>query len=44
MPRPWKTQGLGSFTVDFDHYEEVPAHLVGRVVQALNEAREEAKT
>ena len=38
-----QTQGLGSFTVEFDHYEEVPAHLVGRVVQALNEAKEEAK-
>ena len=38
-----QTQGLGSFTVEFDHYEEVPAHLVGRVVQALNDAKEEAK-
>ena len=35
-----QTQGLGSFTVEFDHYEEVPAHLVGRVVQALNDAKE----
>ena len=35
-----QTQGLGSFTVEFDHYEGVPAHLVDRVVQALNDAKE----
>ncbi len=39
-----QTQGLGSFTMTFDHYEEVPAHLVGRVVEALNESKEESKT
>ena len=39
-----QTQGLGSFTIEFDHYEEVPAHLVERVVETLNEKeREEAK-
>ena len=37
-----QTQGRGSFTVDFDHYEEVPAHLVERVVIETKE-REEAK-
>ena len=40
-----QTQGLGSFTMESDHYEEVPAHLVDRVVSTLNESkeREEAK-
>ena len=37
-----QTQGLGSFTIEFDHYEEVPAHLVTRVVETVKE-REEAR-
>lgn len=37
-----QTQGRGSFTVEYDHYEEVPAHLVERVVDETRE-REEAK-
>ncbi len=36
------TQGQGSFTIEFDHYEEVPAHLVDRLVEQLKE-REEAR-
>ena len=28
------TQGRGSFTMDFDHYEEVPAHLASKIVEA----------
>ena len=31
------TQGQGAFTMEFDHYEEVPAHLVDRLVQQLRE-------
>tara|TARA_Y100000588_G_scaffold252860_2_gene267414 strand:- start:940 stop:2973 length:2034 start_codon:yes stop_codon:yes gene_type:complete len=30
-----QTQGIGSFTTKFDHYEEVPAHLVDKLVQAI---------
>ena len=37
-----QTQGLGSFTVEFDHYEEVPQQLVPRVVDGLKQ-REEAR-
>ena len=32
-----QTQGVGSFTMEFDHYEEVPQHLVGRLVEQLQE-------
>ena len=28
-----QTQGLGSFTMEFDHYDEVPQHLVPQVRQ-----------
>ena len=31
------TQGRGAFTIEFDHYEEVPAHLVDRIVEQLRE-------
>ena len=34
------TQGQGGFTVEFDHYEEVPAHLVDRLVAQLREQEE----
>ena len=34
------TQGQGGFTMEFDHYEEVPAHLVDRLVQQLREQEE----
>ena len=36
------TQGQGGFTIEFDHYEEVPAHLVDRLVEQLKE-REAAR-
>jgi len=26
------TGGRGSFTLEFDHYEEVPAHLTEKIV------------
>ena len=35
-----QTQGLGSFTMEFEHYEEVPANLVDRLVQTLNVSKE----
>jgi len=37
------TQGQGNFTMEFDHYEEVPAHLVDRLVDQLRE-QEAART
>ena len=37
-----QTQGLGSFTIEFDHYEAVPQHMVARVVETMKE-REEAR-
>jgi elongation factor G len=35
------TQGRGSFTTEFSHYDRVPAHLIDAIVAARNE-REEA--
>jgi len=35
------TQGRGSFTMQFDHYEEVPAHISQKIVA---EAHKEEKT
>jgi elongation factor G len=35
------TQGRGSFTMKFDHYEEVPAHISEQVVAAAKAAKEE---
>ena len=32
-----QTQGVGSFTMEFDHLEEVPRHLVDRVVEQMKE-------
>ena len=32
-----QTQGVGSFTMEFDHLEEVPRHLVDKVVEQLQE-------
>jgi elongation factor G len=37
-----QTQGQGLFTMEYDHYEEVPAHMVDRVIAAERE-REEAR-
>ncbi len=31
------TQGRGSFTLAFDHYEEVPAHLASKIVEAAKQ-------
>ena len=36
------TQGQGMFTMEFDHYEDVPQHMIEGLVVALKE-REEAR-
>jgi len=33
------TQGRGSFTIEFERHEEVPGHMVDRIVGQLQEAR-----
>ena len=38
-----QTQGQGAFTMEFDHYEEVPQHLVDGVVELVKELREQAE-
>ena len=38
-----QTQGQGNFTMDFDHFEEVPSHMVDRVVQVTQELDERAE-
>jgi len=38
-----QTQGQGSFSMEFDHYEEVPNHLVDKVVQSTKEEEETAE-
>jgi|FLYL01.1.fsa_nt_gi elongation factor G len=37
------TQGRGYFTMTFSHYEEVPAHLAQKVIEAAQQEREAAK-
>jgi len=37
------TQGRGLFSMEFDHYEEVPAHLMQEVAEAAKREREEEK-
>ena len=31
------TQGRGTFEMEFDHYEDVPAHLFQKLVEQMNE-------
>ena len=38
-----QTQGQGDFTMEFNHFEEVPAHMVDRVVQITQEHKEKAE-
>ena len=38
-----QTQGQGNFTMEFDHFEEVPAHMVDRVVQVTEEHKQKAE-
>jgi elongation factor G len=35
------TQGRGLFSMEFDHYEEVPAHMAEQVIQEAKREREE---
>jgi elongation factor G len=35
------TGGRGSYTMDVDHYDEVPAHLTEKIVEEAKAAREE---
>ncbi len=37
------TQGRGSFTMEFDHYEEVPAQLAEQIIAETEKEKEEAK-
>jgi elongation factor G len=37
------TSGRGSFTMEFAHYEEVPAHLAQKIVDAAKAAKEASK-
>ncbi len=36
------TQGRGNFSMDFDHYEQVPAHVADKVIETARKHREEA--
>ena len=35
------TQGRGSYSMEFDHYEQVPANLEPRVIEEAKRAKEE---
>jgi elongation factor G len=35
------TGGRGTFTMEYSHFEEVPAHLSQKIVDAANKEREE---
>jgi len=37
------TSGRGAFAMEFSHYEEVPAHLAQKIVDAAKAAKEAAK-
>ena len=37
------TQGRGTFTIEFSHYEEVPAHMTAKVVEQAKKEREAAE-
>jgi elongation factor G len=37
------TGGRGIFTVEFSHYEEVPAHIADKIVEAARKEREQEK-
>lgn len=36
------TQGRGIFSMEFDHYDQVPAHVADRVIETARKHREEA--
>jgi elongation factor G len=37
------TQGRGFFSMEFSHYEEVPAHLAQKIIDQANKEREAAR-
>ncbi len=37
------TGGRGAFSMTFSHYEEMPSHLAGKVIEGYKKAREEAQ-
>jgi len=37
------TGGRGTFTMEFDHYEEVPTHIAAHVIEAAKKAKEAAR-
>ncbi|MDD4635168.1 MAG: hypothetical protein PHS35_00945 [Dehalococcoidales bacterium] len=37
------TQGRGKFSLEFDHYEEVPAHLAQKISEESQVDKEESK-
>ena len=37
------TSGAGNFTMQFSHYEPIPAHIAQKVIDETNKEREEAK-
>ena len=37
------TQGRGLFAMEFDHYENVPAHLAEEIIEAARQEREQDK-
>ncbi|MDD5486889.1 MAG: elongation factor G, partial [Dehalococcoidales bacterium] len=37
------TQGRGKFSLEFDHYEEVPAHLAQKISEETQAEKEEGK-
>ncbi len=39
-----QTQGQGTFTMEFDHYEEVPGHLVTKIVEDIERVKAEARS
>ena len=39
-----QTQGQGTFTMEFDHYDEVPGHLVPKIVEEIERAKAEARS
>ena len=38
------TSGEGSFTMEFSHYEEVPGHIAGKLIEELNSKMDNAET
>ena len=37
------TQGRGTYTMEFDHYEEVPAHITQKIAEEAKKVKEAAK-